>query len=94
MLDKLPTVSGAGDLTFCKAGEKSLEVGLAKKSSSPSSYKEDILGGVLAQLILRAITGGTACSNYVAKVNYDNTGISCHGRGRWVKAKENWSKHM
>ena len=82
MLDKLPTVSGAGDLTFCKTREKSLEVGLAKKSSSPSSYREEILGSVLAQLILRVTTRGTTRSNYVAKVNRDNTGISCHGRGR------------
>ena len=48
---------------------------LGQKSESASSYRGEILGGILAQLILRAATGGTSCRNCVVKVHCDNRGF-------------------
>ena len=91
MPDKALTVSGAGILTCCTSTGNSLKIGIAERSESASSYRGEILGGILAQLILRAATGGTACSNCVVKVNCDNKGVLSHGRNRDMSLKENQS---
>ena len=59
--EKSSAVSGAGILAHCTSTGNSLKISLAKKSESASSYRGEILRGILAQLILRADTGGTAC---------------------------------
>ena len=56
MPEKSSKVSGAGILAYCTSTGSSLKIGLAEKSESASSYRGEILGGILAQLILRAAT--------------------------------------
>jgi hypothetical protein len=92
MPDTSSTVSGAGILTHCTSTGNSLKIGLAEKSESASSYRGEILGGILAQLILRAATGGTACKNCEVKVHCDNRGVLSHGRDKDMRLKENQSQ--
>ena len=88
MLEKSGTVSGVGVLAFCNATGKPLKIGLAEKSKSANSYRVEILGGMLAQLILRAATAGTACGNYVVKIYCNNKGVLCHGQDWDMRMKE------
>ena len=87
MLDELSTVSGTDVFSFCNSTEDSLKIGLAEKSESASSYKREIFGGVLAQLILKVATGGTACRNCAVKVCCGKKGVLYHGRDGDMKVK-------
>ena len=92
MPKKLTEISGAGVLVYCKMTGNSLKVGIAEKSGSASSYRGEILDGILARLILRAATGRSSCGNCVAKVHCDNKGVLSHGRSDVMRSKENRSQ--
>ena len=89
---KSSAVSGAEILAHCTSTGNSLKIGLAEKSESASSYRGEILGGILAQLILRAATGGTSYRNCDVKVHCDNRGVLSHGRNGDMRLKENQSQ--
>ena len=65
---------------------------MAEKSGSASSYRGEILGSILAQLVLRAATGKTSCGNCVVKVHCDNKGVLSHGNSDIMRLKENQSQ--
>ena len=44
---------------------------------------------MIAQLILRAATEGTACGNCVVRVHCDNKGVLCHSLNKDMRLKEN-----
>ena len=78
-----------GGIGFLQSHGEVIKIGLAEESESASSYRGEILGEVLAQLILRVATVGTACSNCVVEIYCGDKGVLCHGQDRDMRMKEN-----
>ena len=74
-----PLISAAATMIYCTIAKKRCKCTWAEKSESAGSYRGEILGGIVTQLILRA-----AATGYKGKIprvgeDCDNNGAVTHG---------------
>ena len=76
-------------IVHCKMTGYYFDCQIVEILDSMSSYRGDILESILTQLVLRTVTGGTACENYVLKDYCDNKGVLYHGDDKDMTLKNN-----
>ena len=59
MSDKSKVMAGAGLIVHYTAFGKYVRCGLVETFDNDSSYRGEVLGGILSQLVLKAATGST-----------------------------------
>ncbi len=66
-------------LIYCTSAKKRCKCTWAEKSDSAGSYRGEILGGIMTQIILKAAATGCKEKIPCVKVDCDNNGVVSHG---------------
>ncbi len=74
-----PYISAAAIMIYCKTTKKGCKCTIAEQSQSAGSYRREILGGVVTQLILRAAVQGRMGPYPLTIEDCDNDGVVKHG---------------
>jgi len=72
-------VSSAGVYIYCKTTRKVAKCGVAEHSNEASNYRGEILGAIIAQLILRAASRRASAPFQPVTIHCDNRGVLSHG---------------
>ena len=72
-------VSSAGVYIYCKITRKMAKCGVAEHSDDASNYRGEILGAIIAQLILRASSRRASSPFQPVTIYCDNQGVLAHG---------------
>ena len=72
-------VSSAGVYIYCKITRKMAKCGVAEHSDDASNYRGEILGAIIAQLILRAASRRASSPFQPVIIHCDNRGVLLHG---------------
>jgi hypothetical protein len=78
-----PDMRSAAMIIFCTTTGSLCKRTIAKKSNSAGSYCGEILGAVLAQLIMHAVVQGQRGPYPVIMEDCNNLGIVQHGNKPW-----------
>jgi hypothetical protein len=73
------SISSAATMIYCSSAKKRCKCTWAEKSDSAGSYRGEILGGIMTQLILKAAATGYTGKIPCVKVDCDNNGVVSHG---------------
>ena len=79
MKDISPLISSAATMIYCTVAKIQCKCTWAEKSESEGSYKGEILGGIMTQLILKAAATGYKGKISSAWVDCNNNGGVTHG---------------
>jgi hypothetical protein len=74
-----PHISSAAVMIYCKTTKKVCKCTIVEKSQSTGSYRGEILGGVVTQLILCAAVQGRMGPYPLTFEDCDNDGVVKHG---------------
>ncbi len=74
-----PYISAAAVMIYCKTTKKGCKCTITEQSQSAGSYRGEILGGVVTQLILRAAVQGRMGPCPLTIEDCDNDGVVKHG---------------
>jgi hypothetical protein len=74
-----PLISSAASMIYSTKAKKRCECTWAEKSESAGSYRGEILGGIMTQLILKAAATGYKEKILHVEADWDNNGIVTHG---------------
>jgi hypothetical protein len=73
------SISSAATMIYCTLAKKRCKCTWVEKSDSAGSYRGEILGGIMAQIILKAAATGYKGNIPLVKVDCDNNGVVSHG---------------
>jgi len=74
-----PSISAAATMIYCTIAKKRCKCTWAEKSEAAGSYRGDILGGIMTQLLLRAAARGYKGKIPCVGADCDNNGVVNHG---------------
>ena len=74
-----PLISAVALMIYCTIAKKRCKCTWAEKSKSAGSYQGEILGGIMTQLILRAVATGYKGKIPHVGADCDNNGVVTHG---------------
>jgi hypothetical protein len=74
-----PLISSAATMIYCTIAKKRCKCTWAEKSETAGSYRGEILGGIMAQLILRAAATGYKGKIPSVGADCNNNGVITHG---------------
>jgi hypothetical protein len=74
-----PSISAAATMIYCTIAKKRCKCTWAEKSESAGSYRGEILGGIMTQLLLRAAARGYKGKIPCVRADCDNNGVVNHG---------------
>jgi hypothetical protein len=79
MKDISPLISSAATMIYCTVAKIQCKCTWAEKSESAGSYRGEILGGIMTQLILKV--AATGCKGKIPSIGEDcnNNGVITHG---------------
>jgi hypothetical protein len=73
-----PLISSAATMIYCTIAKKRCKCTWAEKSETAGSYRGEILGGIMTQLILRAAATGYKGKIPSARADCNNNGVVTH----------------
>jgi hypothetical protein len=79
MKEVSPFISAAATMIYCTKAKKRCKCTWAEKSESAGSYRGEILGGIMTQLLLRAAAKGCKKRIPGVRADCDNNGVVSHG---------------
>jgi hypothetical protein len=74
-----PLISSVASMIYCAKAKKRCKCTWAEKSESAGSYRGEILGGIMTQLILKAAATGYKGKIPHVEAGFDNNGVVTHG---------------
>jgi hypothetical protein len=74
-----PLIGSAASMIYCTKAKKRCKCTWAEKSESAGSYRGEILGGIMTQLILKAAATGYKGKIPRVEAGCDNNGVITHG---------------
>ncbi len=74
-----PNISSAATMIYCSIAKARCKCTWAETSTSAGSYRGEILGGVMTQLILHAAAASYHGTILPVVVDFDNNGVVFHG---------------
>ena len=89
MPDVTTEVSLAGVYVYCTRSKRKAKCMVAEKSCDASNYRAEILGAIVAQLIIRAASHGSSARYQSVKIYCDNLGVLSHGSNPSTSLGEN-----
>ena len=79
MANKSSSLCSAGVIFFCRGMSKRLKVSVSERSDAAGNYRGELLGAVLALLILHAASTGLPAPYPQISLSCDNKGVLSHG---------------
>jgi hypothetical protein len=79
MKEVSPSISAAATMIYCNTTRKRCKCTWAEHSESAGSYRGEILGGIMTQLILKAAATGYNGKIPCVGADCDNNGVVTHG---------------
>jgi hypothetical protein len=82
------TLCSAGVVILCTATKQWLKASLAERSLCASNYRGELLGALMALLILHAASSHLPPSTTTVILHCDNKGVNSHGNSKLLSLPE------
>jgi hypothetical protein len=88
MPEQSTILCSAGIIIYCQHTFQWLKASIVKKSKAASNYRGELLGAVMALLIIRAATVSVTIPQLCMTLFCDNNGVISHGNSPWSSLPE------